>query len=48
MTKPDLFRDFKTGREVIRVAEMMYVRFPLPLRNVEDQLLGLKPLFAFV
>jgi transposase-like protein len=29
---------FKTGPEIIRLAVMMYVRFPLSLRNVEDLL----------
>jgi putative transposase len=32
------FRYFKTSPEIIRVAVMMYVRFPLSLRNVEDLL----------
>jgi len=32
------FRYFKTSPEVIRLAMMMYVRFPLSLRNVEDLL----------
>ena len=32
------FRYFKTSPEVIRLAVMMYVRFPLFLRNVEDLL----------
>ena len=32
------FRYFKTSHEVIRLAVMMYVRFPLSLRNVEDLL----------
>ncbi len=32
------FRYFKTSPEVIRVAVMMYVRFPLSLRQVEDLL----------
>ena len=32
------FRYFKTSSEVIRLAVMMYVRFPLSLRNVEDLL----------
>lgn len=31
-------RYFKTSPEVIRLAVMMYVRFPLSLRNVEDLL----------
>jgi putative transposase len=38
MTKPDPFRYFRTSREVIRLAVMLYVRFPLSLRNVEDLL----------
>lgn len=38
MTKSDPFRYFKTSREIIRLAVMMYVRFPLSLRNVEDLL----------
>ncbi len=32
------FRYFKTLPEIIRLAVMMYVRFPLSLRNVEDLL----------
>ncbi|MBI1234360.1 MULTISPECIES: IS6 family transposase [Hyphobacterium] len=35
---PNPFRYFKTSPEVIRLAVMMYVRFPLSLRNVEDLL----------
>jgi len=31
-------RYFKTSLEVMRLAVMMYVRFPLSLRNVEDLL----------
>ena len=38
MPKPDPFRYFKTSREIIRLAVMLYVRFPLSLRNVEDLL----------
>jgi putative transposase len=38
MTKPDAFRFFKTSREIIRLTVMLYVRFPLSLRNVEDLL----------
>ena len=38
MTKKNPFRYFKTSPEVIRLAVMMYVRFPLSLRNVEDLL----------
>ena len=30
------FRYFNSSPEVIRLAVMMYVRFPLSLRNVED------------
>jgi putative transposase len=37
MTK-NPFRYFKTSPEIIRLAVMMYVRFPLSLRNVEDLL----------
>ena len=32
------FRYFKTSPEIIQLAVMMYVRFPLSLRNVEDLL----------
>jgi putative transposase len=32
------FRYFKTSPEIIRLAVMMYVRFPLSLRRVEDLL----------
>ena len=32
------FRYFKTSPEIIRLAGMMYVRFLLSLRNVEDLL----------
>ena len=38
MTNPNPFRYFKTSHKVIRLAVMMYVRFPLSLRNVEDLL----------
>ena len=38
MTKPSAFKWFKTSPEIIRLAVMMYVRFPLSLRNVEDLL----------
>ena len=38
MTKSSPFRYFKTSPEIIRLAVMMYVRFPLSLRNVEDLL----------
>jgi putative transposase len=38
MSEPSPFRHFKTSPEIIRLAVMMYVRFPLSLRNVEDLL----------
>jgi putative transposase len=38
MSKPNPFRYFKTSPAIIRLAVMMYVRFPLSLRNVEDLL----------
>jgi putative transposase len=38
MTKHSPFCYFKTSPEIIRLAVMMYVRFPLSLRNVEDLL----------
>ncbi|WP_288903026.1 IS6 family transposase [uncultured Sneathiella sp.] len=34
----NLFRYFKTSPEIIRLAVMMYVRYPLSLRQVEDLL----------
>jgi len=45
MSKPTPFRYFKTSPEIIRLAVMMYIRFPLSLRNVEDllQVLSEKP-----
>jgi len=36
MTIRSPFRYFKTSPEVIRLAVMIYIRFPLSLRNVED------------
>ena len=38
MIKRSPFRSFKTSPDIIRVAVMLYVRFPLSLRNVEDLL----------
>ena len=38
MIKPSPFRYFKTSPEIICLAVMMYVRFPLSLQNVEDLL----------
>ena len=36
MTNHSPFRYFKTSPEIIRLAVMLYVRFPLSLNNVED------------
>ena len=38
MTKRSPFRYFKSSPEIIRLAVMLYIRFPLSLRNVEDLL----------
>ena len=38
MTKPASFKYFKTSPEIIRLAVMLCIRFPLSLRNVEDLL----------
>ena len=38
MPKHASFKYFKTSPEVIRLAVMLYIRFPLSLRNVEDLL----------
>jgi len=38
MPNPVSFRYFKTSLEIIQLAVMLYVRFPLSLRNVEDLL----------
>ena len=38
MKNPNPFRYFKTLPEIIRLVVMIYVRFPLSLRNVEDLL----------
>jgi putative transposase len=35
---PSPFRGFNSSPEVIRLVVLMYVRFPLSLRNVEDLL----------
>jgi putative transposase len=41
MTRPaNPFRYFNSSPEVIRLVVMMYVKFPLSLRNVEDLLFG--------
>jgi putative transposase len=36
MNQRSPFRYFRTSPEIIRLAVMMYIRFPLSLRNVED------------
>ena len=36
MKKRSPFRYFKTSPEIIRLVVMLYIRFPLLLRNVED------------
>lgn len=38
MTRCSPFRYFKTNPDIIRLAVMLYIRFPLSLRNVEDLL----------
>ena len=38
MTQRGLVRYFRTSPEIIRLEVMLYVRFPLSLRNVEDLL----------
>jgi putative transposase len=38
MSKSNPFKGFHSSPEVIRLAVMLYVRFPLSLRNVEDLL----------
>ncbi len=38
VSKRGPFKYFKTSPEIIRLAVMMYIRFPLSLRNVEDLL----------
>ena len=36
MTRSNLFRWFWRSPEIIRLAVMLYVRYPLSLRNVEE------------
>jgi putative transposase len=38
MSNRRIFRYFKTSPEIIRLAVMLYIRYPLSLRNVEDLL----------
>ncbi len=40
MNKPASFKYFETSSEVIRLAVMLYIRFPLSLRKAEDLLHG--------
>ena len=42
----DPFRWFDSSPEVIRLVVMMYVRYPLSLRNVEDGIVRLTRKFA--
>ena len=38
MTERDPFKYLKTSPEIIRLAVMVYVRYPLSVRNLEDLL----------
>lgn len=38
MTKSDPFKGFQSSPGITRLAVMLYIRFPLSLRNVEDLL----------
>ena len=38
MTRSSQFRGFKTNPEIVRQSEMIYIRFALSLRNVQDVL----------
>jgi len=38
MSKPNPFKGFHSGSEIIRLVVKMYTRFPLLLGNVEDLL----------
>ena len=38
MTQRSPFRYFRTSPEIIRLAVMLYIRFPFSLRSVEDLL----------
>jgi transposase-like protein len=42
MAKPSSFRYFKTSPEIIRLAVVLYVRFPFSLHNVEDGSISIK------
>lgn len=43
MTRPAPFRYLKTSAEIIRLAVLRYIRFPLLRRNVEDRYCQKKP-----
>ena len=47
MSKSNPFKGFHSGPEVVRLAVMLYVRFPLSLRNVEDLLHEVVARFLF-
>ena len=36
MSKTEHFKYYKTSPEIIKLAVMYYIRYPLSLRNVED------------
>ncbi len=38
ISRPALFQYFKNQSEIIRIVVMIYIRFPLSLRNVEELL----------
>jgi hypothetical protein len=40
MSHPNPFKYFKSSSQIIRLAVMMYIRFPLSPRNVEDLLMS--------
>jgi hypothetical protein len=37
-SRRSLFRSFRAGHEIVRLAVMLYIRFPLSHRNVKDLL----------
>ena len=43
MSNARIFRYFKTSPEIIRPAVIMYVRYPLLLRNVEELVIRAGP-----
>ncbi len=46
MMKTDLFKGFHSSPEIIRLAVMMYVRFPLSLRNADGAEAGNRTLHS--